>query len=319
MDDAQSRLRAAIEAEVDTAVPPAVEAFAEAIRNRHPRGAAAVLFYGSCLWRQTVEDESAVLDFYLLVDRYRDAYDGWLMAAANRLLPPNVFYLELPWKGLRLRAKYAIVTVDHFRYGTSRHSLQAALWARFAQPARLVYARDPAARAAVVSCLSQAVTTLVGASAPLLGDRFTAAELWTGAFRNTYRAELRTERSDRAQVVYAARHERFDRLTPAALAAAGLAYTWSDREQAFVGHRAMAPARLRARCAWAMRRVWGKSLNVLRLVKALFTFEGGVDYMVWKIERHTSVRPELSPWQRRHPLLAAPGVLWRLYRQGVIR
>lgn len=70
---------------------------------------------------------------------------------------------------------------------------------------------------------------------------------------------------------------------------------------------------------WAMRRVLGKLLSVLRLAKGLFTFDGGVDYILWKIERHTGARIALTPWQRRHPLLASPVFLWRLYRLGAIR
>ncbi len=74
-----------------------------------------------------------------------------------------------------------------------------------------------------------------------------------------------------------------------------------------------------AQLRWAGRRVLGKTLSVLRLIKSAFTFDGGVDYILWKIERHSGVRLPVSPWQRRHPLLASPVFLWRLYRLGAIR
>ncbi len=63
----------------------------------------------------------------------------------------------------------------------------------------------------------------------------------------------------------------------------------------------------------------GKALTVLRLMKGVFTFDGAVDYAAWKIERHSGITPKLSPWQRRHPILASPALLWRLYRQGAFR
>jgi hypothetical protein len=295
-----------------------VHAFGEAIRRRHG-GVVAVLFYGSCLWKASVEDGDSVLDFYVLVDRCRSAHRRWAMAAANRVLPPNVYYLELPWNGRTLRAKYAVVAVDQFSRGTSRRCFEPALWARFAQPARLVFARDAAARQAVVDSLSEAAVALVGRAAPLLAERLTPAQLWSGAFRLTYGAELRAERGDRSQLVYAANSDRYDRMAAPALAAAGLPYAWDERTGEFVAPEPRAGRRRRARVAWAARRVWGKSLNVLRLAKAVFTFDGAVDYIVWKIERHTQVRPELTAWQRRHPLLAAPAVLWRLYRRGLVR
>jgi hypothetical protein len=44
-----------------------------------------------------------------------------------------------------------------------------------------------------------------------------------------------------------------------------------------------------------------------------------MDYVAWKVERHSGVRIELADWERRHPLLAAPGLYWRLRRRGVLR
>jgi hypothetical protein len=71
--------------------------------------------------------------------------------------------------------------------------------------------------------------------------------------------------------------------------------------------------------AWRFRRLVGKLLSILRLAKGVFTFDGGVDYILWKIERHSGVKATATPWQRRHPLLAAPGLAWRLYRRGAFR
>ncbi|HVR67505.1 MAG TPA: hypothetical protein VMT98_12735, partial [Verrucomicrobiae bacterium] len=68
-----------------------------------------------------------------------------------------------------------------------------------------------------------------------------------------------------------------------------------------------------------LRRWYGKLISVARLTKAVFTFDGGLDYILWKIERHSGVSATATDWQRRHPLLAAPGLAWRLYRRGAFR
>ena len=49
------------------------------------------------------------------------------------------------------------------------------------------------------------------------------------------------------------------------------------------------------------------------------TFDGAADYVAWKVERHSGVQLQLSDWQRRHPLLAAPGIYLQLRRRGVLR
>lgn len=302
MDD-RRRLEEWIARELAQPVHPAALALADAIRARH--GAiAAVLFYGSCL-RQPAASATApegVLDFYVVVDSYRGAYPGRILAWANALVPPNVFHIAAPWREQEVRAKYAVISMAQFRRGLSRQSLQTSLWARFAQPCRLIEARDQDARTATLAALADAVVTLVAAVAPLLPPGADAEALWLRGFRETYRAELRTEDAARARHLFEDSRVRYEAITPWALAQAGPAG----------GRR---PAQLR----WAGRRVLGKTLSVLRLIKGLFTFDGGVDYILWKIERHSGVRLPVSPWQRRHPLLASPVFLWRLYRSGAIR
>jgi hypothetical protein len=85
--------------------------------------------------------------------------------------------------------------------------------------------------------------------------------------------------------------------------------------------RPLLSARLRRRAIaeWKRRQLLGKPLNLARLVKTAYTFKGGVDYVIWKIERHSGYKLELKAWQRHHPVLAAPSVLWQLRRHGAIR
>ena len=63
---------------------------------------------------------------------------------------------------------------------------------------------------------------------------------------------------------------------------------------------------------WKRRVLLGKPLNLARLAKASTTFEGAARYAAWKIERHTGMAIEVTPFRERYPLLAAPGVLWDL-------
>ncbi len=303
MTSPRDTLRTLVATEAVQPVAAPVAALADALRRRHGDAVAAVLFYGSCLRAaEPTPDDDRVFDFYLLVDDYRKMYRRRLVALANTALPPNVFYLELPWQGRRLRAKYAVVALAPFRRLLSGRAFHSYFWGRFAQPVRLVHARDDAVRAVVLDALVDAVVTLVRRTAALTGAGAAPAALWMRAFRETYRAELRAEASDRARLIYEAARARYDRLTPLALAAADP-----------IGRRC------RARVAWALRGVVGRALSVLRLAKGAFTFDGGLDYILWKIARHSGVTTAVAPWQRRHPLLAAPGLVWRLYRRGAFR
>jgi hypothetical protein len=57
----------------------------------------------------------------------------------------------------------------------------------------------------------------------------------------------------------------------------------------------------------------------MRLVKAAFTFQGGADYIVWKIERHSGEKIVLTYWQKRHPIIAGLMLLGPLLRSGAVR
>src|SRR5688572_12054688 len=103
-----SALPELIEAELAIPVDPRVRAMAAAIAGRYGAAARAVLFYGSCL--RSSELEGQMLDFYLIVSGYRDAYGRSWLAGANRLIPPNVF----PFEHDGLAAKYAVLSEDDF-------------------------------------------------------------------------------------------------------------------------------------------------------------------------------------------------------------
>lgn len=301
MEAPDERLHEAISQEVAAAPAPAISAIAEAARLRHGEGILAVVFYGSV--RRDHVDEGRLVDLYLLADSYRSLHASWFARRLNAALPPNVYYLEVPFEGRRVRAKYSLMTLEQFERAMRPETFQSYFWARFAQPSSLVWARDEESRARVVGALAQAVQTLVAAAWPLFDGPPASEPFWCRAFSETYSSELRAERKGRAAQIYRSDSERYDRLLelvprPPPAGAGGQA---------------------RARRAWWARRVLGKTLSVLRLLKAAFTFQNGADYLAWKIGRHAGLEIELTPWQRRHPILAAPFLFWRLYLRGAIR
>jgi hypothetical protein len=246
-----------------------------------------------------------MLDFYLIVSDYRSAYGrGWL-AFANRLIPPNVF----PFEHDGLIAKYAVLSQADFERLNGPEPLSVSVWARFAQPSRLVWSSGPAAAARTVASAARAAPTLLREARPLWQGGGDPLDLWRCAFTLTYSAELRAERQGRPASVVEADPERYRRFTGPAVAAAGIDLAAAVPEA----------ERKRALRRWAARRRAGKALTVLRLVKASGTYAGGIDYLAWKINRHAGTRIEIKPWQRRWPLVAAIGLLPRLLKRGAIR
>lgn len=317
--DPAARLRAAVAAELAAPVSPAVRAFAAELAARSGGKAPAVLFYGSAL--RTGETDG-LLDFYVLLDTLSDWDAGALARAGNAVLPPNVEYSESRQDhaglgAITLRAKVAIMTLEQFRRHARAKSFDTTIWTRFTQPAALAHVRDAQAAEAVAEAVAVAVGAASWWAAHLGPDAGPAADFWGDLFRRTYASELRVESAARPGTIVERAVERFDAMLELGWAAEGIAFL-PDANGALAPDISRGEKKSAAR-AWAWRSRLAKPLNLARLAKAVFTFSGGVDYAAWKIERHSGHKIEITPFQRRHPLLSAGPVLWKLWRAGVLR
>ncbi|MDO7834694.1 hypothetical protein Q4610_06510 [Sphingobium sp. HBC34] len=284
-----------VTAELAAPADPRAAAMAGALAAQYPDAARAVLFYGSCLREANLD--GLMLDFYLIVSDYPAAYGkGWL-ARANRLIPPNVF----PFEHQGLIAKYAVLSEADFARLNSPAADNVSLWARFAQPSRLLWASDDLARQRTIAAVAQAAPTLLSLARPMVKEGGDVLSLWTSGFALTYDAELRAEKTGRSRSIVDADPDRYRRFGDAALA------------------DGLPPAPQDAPALWRALQRRGKRLSVIRLAKASFTYAGGIDYLAWKINRHAGTQISIKPWQRRWPLLGALTLLPRLFRGGAIR
>jgi hypothetical protein len=302
-----SELRKLVADELSVPVDRRVTAMAAAIAKKHGSASRAVLFYGSCLRER--ELDGRMLDFYLIVSDYRAAYDKRWLAAANRLIPPNVFYFE----HAGLVSKYAVLSEDDFAHECSREARTVSTAARFAQPSRLVWSAERSAAKKAIDTVSQAAPTVLEWTLPC-ADTMEPLNLWKCAFGFTFKAEIRAERAGRAAALVDADSQRYEQFCRASL-------------EEIARHRGVGPngevslwkRRDRAARWWRGKQWYGKLYSVARLGKASLTFANGADYIVWKINRHAGTEFELKPWQQRHPLLAAITLLPKLIRSGAVR
>ncbi len=293
------RIRAAVQAESLRPAQPQLETLVDALRERFGDAFAGALYYGSCR-RQAIPE--GIIDLHVLVTDLRRALGGPVPASLCRLLPPNVYYLEVEHAGTAVRCKYAVLALDQFHRACTPAAYHSYFWARYAQPLTVLAAAE---HERVVDSLVSAVETLARRSLPRLGPVTSWRRWWVEALRLCYQAELRPEDRSRAVTLVDAFPAYFQRTGEAVLALGGAP-----------------PSRLAASVArldWAARIALGKLLSLLRLVKGLYTFDGGIDYVAWKLERHTG-RPVAIPERvRRRPLLFIWPLLWRLWRQGAFR
>lgn len=296
---------------------PALDALVKALQSRYGEAINAVLMYGSCLRSGDLYD--GLVDIYLIVDSYGQAYSRPSNSLANHLLAPNVFYIEVPVEDKIVRSKYAVLSSATFNQGV-QHWFQSYIWGRFTQPTALVWSRDEASRLRVEENFALAATTFLEKTLPALPASGEVRALWRDALQLSYHTELRAEKIGRTTELTDSAIDHYVSLArcvapqlPFALKITG------EGVEARYQTRIDSGRRQAARLAWPLRQIQGKLLSVLRLLKALSTFEGGLDYLAWKLERHSGQAVEIPDRVRRYPLIFVWGLMWRLYRRGVFR
>jgi len=285
--------------------------FAAHIAAQYAGAARAVLFYGSCLRSEQLQGE--MLDFYLIVSDYDAAYSKTWLATWNRRLPPNVF----PFQHNGLIAKVAVLSESDFHDLNRPAASAVSVWARFAQPSRLVWCADDTARHAAVIAISGAATTLLNAALAFVERPVDILDLWQSGFQMTYGAELRAERKDRPSSVIAFDPERYRRF---GIAASGHTHIANEMR----GDKVLLLPDIDGQIVqeknrWPSLRRRGKLLTIARLAKAAFTYAGGIDYLAWKINRHAGTQIIIRPWQRKWPLVAALFLVPKLWAKGAVR
>jgi hypothetical protein len=289
-----------------------VQAFAAHIAAQYPGAARAVLFYGSCLRSEQLQGQ--MLDFYLIVSNYHAAYDRKWLASWNRRLPPNVF----PFEHDGLVAKVAVLSEKDFHDLNRAGASAVSVWARFAQPARLVWAADEGAQHTVALAISGAAPTLLNGALAHMAHEDDVIGLWELGFTLTYGAELRAERTDRPASVVEFDPERYRLFGKAALLHTPIANRLGEDGKVHLLPDPEGRIQLE-KVRWPGLRRRGKLLTIARLGKAAFTYAGGIDYLAWKINRHAGTKIEIKPWQRKWPLIAALTLVPKLLVKGAIK
>ncbi|MDT3777924.1 hypothetical protein PJI16_10185 [Nitrospira sp. MA-1] len=299
-------------------IPVPIQAAGNFLAKKYGNAVQGILLYGSCLRAGT--DQDGLVDCYVIVDQYASVYQSVWLALLNRWLPPNVFYGEVNLEGRIVRMKYAVLSLGDFERSVTSKWFHSYFWGRFAQPTAVMASPSHTISQRIISGLGRAVLTFLGNVVPQMPQQFSAKDAWSIGLALSYSAELRAESKGRIATLWDSNQAYYEQVAHAAFSAnfpkikviQGNDIIMYEMEYSRWDH-------MKNRIAWIVRKVQGKVLSILRLMKAAFTFQGGADYLIWKIERHSGVKIELTPTQRRHPIWAGLTTFWRLYRKGAFR
>jgi hypothetical protein len=307
------------------ALPPAPDAavalVARAVSEKGGPAVRAAVFFGS---RKTGArpDRHSAWDLFVIVSSYAGFYRALhdagalrrsprLGAALNAILPPNSLALTVPDPegGPSRLAKCAVVSEVDFRRDTSERHRDHFLLGRLFQPAEIVYAADEAARAETLDGLARACVLTYTWVRPFLPERFDVDGYCRTLLRVSFSAEIRPEPVGRADALWRAQEDGLRAVYRVLLSELRGAGELVEPEPGFYALARPASAAERWRLSAYFR--WSLVRATARWFKYMVTFEGWLEFILRKVQRHTGQDIVLTDRERRLPLV----FLWpRLFR-----
>lgn len=270
-----------------------------------------VLLFGSRLVRASPDRYSAY-DLVVVVERYKAFYDALarsgharrspaVQSALNRVLSPNVIaFAPEGWSGGPV-AKIMVLDPEAIERALSPRSRDHFVKGRLVQRVAILQSRDGAATDWLETLLRRARREVLRWTGPFLEGSFTAEEAARRMLQVSYGGEVRPEAADRVLDVFATQR---DFLTAEMAVTLDEACVAGEVERAGDRYRMAHPGLHRRGARWYFAR--SKARATARWLKHVVTFDNWLDYIARKVERRTGTRVEITPWERRLPLL----LLW---------
>ena len=272
--------------------------------------AAAVIHYGSHAQRSGAQVHSAY-DFFVIVSDYLAAYtsladrrgltrSAQTAARLNHILPPNVLAVTFAELTPAALAKCAVLSASDLAAAVSSAAPDHFTQGRLFQHVQLAWVRDPEARAATLGSLAACRARTIEWGLPYLPERFDATAYIRALLARSFAAEIRPETDDRLDALTGAQRNSLAPVYDELLQR--LERRKILRSEGVVYHRA-APVAERDRRRWERYFRRSKRRATLRWGKYVLLYDDWLEYVVQKVARRSGVAVELTPRERRWPLI----------------
>jgi hypothetical protein len=305
-----SALRADLAAGLDNAPGPDATALAAMLARSFGDGTVAIIHYGSHAQLSDARRESA-FDFFVIVDRYRDAYESLARtvgtsysprtaAALNRILPPNVIAVTDSSHEPPLAAKCAVLSLGDLRRECSPRARDHFVRGRLFQYVQLAWTRDSEARTTVTDDIIDSRIGSFTWGVASLPPAFDAEQYFRVLLERSFSGEIRPEQGGRIDALLGAQRDVVIRVYDALLQQ--LARERILRPEGKVYHLEKPATAMQAmRVGWYFRE--SKVRATARWMKYVVLYDDWLDYVVRKIARRSGVTVELTARERRWPLI----------------
>jgi hypothetical protein len=315
--------RAVAERVLSPSDDPALDAAVERLRAAAGDALVGLVFFGSRRTGAARANAWSAYDVFVLVDGYRPFYEGLrragltgkppgLVALVSRWLPPTQCSLRFEPEDVHVKA--SVIRSETWRRETSARRRDHFCIGRLFQPTRILHCRDEAARGHILEGLVSSHRETWGWARPWLPPAFDANAYGRSALRTSMRWEVRPETGGRADALGEGQRPTqvpvFEALLDE-LAARGEVVASRAAERTFSPRRAVGWLE-RLRLELYFRRSMVRA--TARWLKHVVSFEGWLDYIVRKANRHGGQPIVLTERERRWPWIFLWGRFFRYLR-----
>jgi hypothetical protein len=307
---ADPRLRADLAAGLDNLPGPDATALAAMLARSFGESTVAIIHYGSHAQHSDARRESAY-DFFVIVDRYHDAYDALarsvgtsytprMAAMLNKILSPNVVAVTDGSHVPPLAAKCAVLSLADLKRECSQHARDHFVRGRLFQYVQLAWTRDTEARTMVTDAIIDARVGSFTWGLASLPPAFDAEQYFRTLLERSFSGEIRPERGGRIDALLGAQREVVLRVYDALLQQLACERILEQRGNVY---QLTNPVRTfqKLRTRWYFR--MSKVRATARWMKYVVLYDDWLDYVVRKIARRSGVTIELTARERRWPLI----------------
>lgn len=303
-------LRAELATGLDSARTPRTDQLAAFLADACGSTTVAVVHYGSHAQHSQPKPESAH-DFFVIVDRYRDAYRSLasrgvvrfrprVATVLNRVLAPNVIRVTVPGVTPALEAKCAVYSWSDFRLAASAHARDHFALGRLFQHVQVAWTRDQESTERVTDLLVGARIATFAWGSPYLPHQFDVDAYCRVLLETSFAAEIRPEGSERVDMLLAAQRET---LIPVYTALLDQLVRQRILTRDGKVYTAVAPIGKWAKFRAAMYFRRSEARATSRWLKYIALYDDWLDYILQKIARRSGVSVELTERERRWPLI----------------
>lgn len=213
-----------------------------------------------------------------------------------------------------LVAKASVISLMSARQATSPERPDQFLAGRLFQDVHVVWSRDSAWTERAQALIEASRGLTLRWVAPDLPESFDAVSYVRQLFRTSFRFEVRPESRGRADALFSAQQGRLVPIFADVLESMAMQGHLRRADSGEFSLAAAVPRGERLRRRLFME--WSRVRATARWPKHAITFDGWLDYIVKKAERHSGERIVLTPLERRLPFIFLwPRALRFLYRQ----